>query len=93
MIANDVVEVIGELAEEMGDTEVGEILVRLGMAPDELDRMLMVALWSVERVERALDADGAEDAAGRKRIDAAAAWLDGFAIGLRVARRDASRSL
>lgn len=98
MIADDVVETIGALAEEFGDSDVGEILVGLGMAPDELARFTMVAKWSVERVERSLALMALD---GLLRDDPAmvaamlqspiAAWLDGFAVGVSVARSDADR--
>jgi hypothetical protein len=91
MLANDVVEMIGELAEEYGDADAGEILVALGVAPDEILRLGMVAGWSVERLERALVLmviDG-ERAIPPSKIPWAA-WLDGFTIGLALGQRRSS---
>lgn len=92
MIADDIVEAIGALAEEMGDTDCGEILVRLGVAPDEIRRVAQVAQWSVERVERSLVLmilDGLPAMNPLTQLPVAA-WLDGFTTGLAVARRSSS---
>lgn len=91
MIATDVVEVIGELADRFGEADVGEILVRIGVAPDEVNRFVALGMWSSQRVREALDAAQADGRPGQ-RDDAAAAWLDGFVIGLVTARRDAGRA-
>jgi hypothetical protein len=91
VIVNDIVEMIGSLAEEWGDSTMDEILVGLGLAPDETGRMLMCALWSAERVERSLVLMTLDGLDAMPQVPAAA-WLDGFAIGLALARREADRS-
>lgn len=92
MTADDVVEMIGALAEEMGDADAGEILVRLGVAPESVLRLGMVAGWSVERLERALALMRAD---GLRAIPPSklpwAAWLDGFAVGLALGQRRSDR--
>jgi hypothetical protein len=98
VIANDVVEAIGKLAEEHRDSEIGDILIALGCAPDEVRRLSLVAAWSVERVERSLVAmaiDGllGDDPGALRSIAQVpiASWLDGFAVGFSVGLDEADR--
>lgn len=81
MIANDAVDAIGRLAERFGDADMQTILVGLGLAPDEGVRMMMVAKWSVERVERSLLLMTLDGLPAMREMGPAC-WLDGFAIGL-----------
>lgn len=98
MIADDVVETIGRLADRFGASDVSQILIGLGLAPDELKRFSQVAAWSVDRVERSLvllavegllnDDPGMLAALMQVPV---ASWLDGFAVGLAVGRSEDDR--
>lgn len=90
VLADDVVRVIGDLQAEDPDATFETILVRLGIAPDEVARLMMVGAWSIDRLEKGMVLDAVRAALrGEDPPTPPAmllAWCDGFAIGLAAAR-------
>lgn len=85
MIANDVIEALIDLVAQNGDdATAADLLVSVGLAPDEVRRIGALALWRRSHLR------------GNPTVDQmemeSALWIDGFLLGIATSRRLASES-